>query len=156
MGYNTSIFPGGAETAVQPATVVPSATWQMLSSQVRTESLPQDMDAIWDGTKGYMSRLKYRTGRYLGRARQVLAYENVYKDLSDARLARRPSIFAPSSAPAAIKMRTCSKASPSSAKSHGAPARKNIISCRLPAAWRWSMAASPKWRPAKAKPSPHL
>ncbi len=86
MGFNTTMVPGGAEVAVQPASVVPSATWQMLSSQVRTEPLPQDMDAMWDAAKGYVWRFKYRTQRYLAKAQRVVDFAYLYKDVSDARL----------------------------------------------------------------------
>jgi preprotein translocase subunit SecA len=85
MALNTTILPASTESVV-PTAVVPSATWQMLSSQVRTEPLPQDVDAIWDGAKGYLSRLTYRTGRYLARARRVVGFASLYKNLSDARL----------------------------------------------------------------------
>jgi hypothetical protein len=85
MGYNTTIL-NETQTEVQPSTVVPSATWQMLSSQVRTEPLPQNFDAIWDAARGMTSRLKYRTRRYMERAQRVLDCEHLYKDLSEAHL----------------------------------------------------------------------
>ncbi|MGN6366697.1 MAG: prepilin peptidase, partial [Phycisphaerae bacterium] len=85
MALNTSILPSD-QLQLEPQTTVPSATWQMLSSQVRTEPLPQNFDAIWDAARGYLARFKYRTGRYLARAQKVLSYEYLYNDLSDARL----------------------------------------------------------------------
>ena len=85
MAFNTTILPSD-QLQLEPQTVVPSATWQMLSSYVRTEPLPQNFDAIWDAAKGLITRLKFRTGRYLARAQKVLDYERLSKDLSEARL----------------------------------------------------------------------
>jgi preprotein translocase subunit SecA len=97
---NVSIFPGGggpsdgqqfqqrqgaAQVGVSVG-VVPSATWQMLAEQTRTEPLPKNLDAIWDTGKGYLGRLKYRTGHYLNRARKVLSYDKHFAAMSDADL----------------------------------------------------------------------
>jgi preprotein translocase subunit SecA len=96
---NVSIFPGGGPSqngqqfqqrqALQGVGVdvtIPSATWQMLADQVRTEPLPKNLDAIWDAAKGYLGRLKFRTGHYLARARKVLSYDAYYAKMSDADL----------------------------------------------------------------------
>src|SRR3982751_1270220 len=74
-----------AQTDLQ-TTGLPSHTWQMLGNQVRTEPLPKDLDAMFDGLKGYLSRLKYRRGRYLARAKQVLTFDKVYTEMTDANL----------------------------------------------------------------------
>jgi preprotein translocase subunit SecA len=58
----------------------------MLSNQARTEPLPKNLDAVFDMAKGYLARLKFRTGTYMARAKKVLTYDKLYKDLSDARL----------------------------------------------------------------------
>jgi preprotein translocase subunit SecA len=58
----------------------------MLSNQARTEPLPKNLDALFDTARGYLGRLKYRTGRYLARAAKVLSYDKHYAEMSDARL----------------------------------------------------------------------
>jgi len=85
MAMNTPILPT-TELAQTPATGIPSATWQMLSNQARMDKLPKNLDAVFETGKGYLWRLKYRTGNYLKRAQRVVEMEGVYKDMSDARL----------------------------------------------------------------------
>jgi len=85
MALNLTTF-SNEQAQLQPQTIIPSATWQMLSNQVRTEPLPQNFDALWDAAKGLITRLKYRTRRYLDRAKIVLSHEPLYKNLSDAHL----------------------------------------------------------------------
>ncbi len=84
MATNTRMFSESTATAAAPTAAIPSATWQMLSSQVRTEPLPKNVDAMWAAVGGYMARLKYRTGHYLGRANKVLACDKMYAEMSDA------------------------------------------------------------------------
>ncbi|HVX85844.1 MAG TPA: hypothetical protein VH253_13770 [Phycisphaerae bacterium] len=97
MATNVSLFPGSESTEETPAlntratgpavTVgIPSATWRMLASQIRTEPLPSNLDAAFDTMRGYLSRAKYRTGGYLARAKKVLALEKVYGKMSDGAL----------------------------------------------------------------------
>src|SRR3954467_12353122 len=69
-----------------PVQSVPSATWSMLSNQVRTEPLPKNIDAMYDTIKGYIGRLRHRTGHYMGRAKRVLAYEKDFLHVTDADL----------------------------------------------------------------------
>jgi len=61
------------QLADTPVETVPSATWSMLSYQMRTEPLPKNVDAMFDTIKGYMGRLRFRTGHYMARAKKVLA-----------------------------------------------------------------------------------
>jgi len=58
----------------------------MLASRIRTESLPSNLDAVWDFARGYVSRIKYRQGRYLSRAAAVLSYDKHYSNLSESAL----------------------------------------------------------------------
>ena len=74
---NQSIFPTDQLSEAPVVASVPSATWQMLARQVRTEPLPKNIDALFDTSKGYLGRLKYRTGRYLARAAQALYHEKL-------------------------------------------------------------------------------
>jgi preprotein translocase subunit SecA len=85
MATHTQLLPTD-QLAQTPVEAVPSATWSMLSNQVRTEPLPKDIDAWFETIKGYMGRLRYRTGHYLARAKKVLANEKMYRDMSDAHL----------------------------------------------------------------------
>jgi preprotein translocase subunit SecA len=82
---NQTILPTD-QLAESPAAGVPSATWQMLAREMRTEPLPKNIDAMFDTIKGYLGRLRYRTGYYLARAREVLAHEKTYATMSDAHL----------------------------------------------------------------------
>jgi preprotein translocase subunit SecA len=82
---NQTILPT-EQLGVSPEQGVPSATWQMLARQVRTEPLPKNIDALFDTIKGYLGRLRYRTGHYLARARETLACEKAYATMSDAHL----------------------------------------------------------------------
>jgi preprotein translocase subunit SecA len=95
MAFNLTQHPS-QETEVPLVTAsqgIPSRTWQMLASHVRTEPLPQNLDAAWDMARGYASRLKYRRRRYLARAKKVLSYEPLYNDLSDDQLRERALDF---------------------------------------------------------------
>jgi len=83
MATNATILPG-SQAPINPGTGIPSATWQMLSNQVRTEALPANLDALWDMGRGYLGRLKYRTGHYLKRAQIVLRHDKTYAAMSDA------------------------------------------------------------------------
>ncbi|MCL2640855.1 MAG: hypothetical protein FWD53_08430 [Phycisphaerales bacterium] len=77
------------QTAVNlqvPTTALPSRTWQMLASKIRTEPLPSNLDAVWDMARGYVSRVKYRQRRYMSRAATVLSYDKHYGDMKDAAL----------------------------------------------------------------------
>jgi preprotein translocase subunit SecA len=82
---NQTILPT-AQLAEAPVAGIPSATWQMLARQVRTEPLPKNIDALFDTIKGYLGRLRFRTGHYLARAREVMALEKTYATMSDAHL----------------------------------------------------------------------
>src|SRR4051794_30678248 len=90
MAMNTSILPGDSQQQRQvlgtPAPGVPSQTWQMLGNQARTEPLPKNLDAVFDMGRGFLSRLRYRTGYYLKRARGVLGYDKRYAGMTDADL----------------------------------------------------------------------
>src|SRR5271154_2866982 len=87
MAMNTNILPTESLQNVGiPGQGIPSQTWQMLANQARTEPLPKDLDAMFDATRGYFTRLKYRTGRYLARARKVMTYDKFYAGMSDANL----------------------------------------------------------------------
>jgi preprotein translocase subunit SecA len=85
MGMNQNIL-DTADLVESPSPGVPSATWQMLARQVHTEPLPKNLDAFFEMIKGYAWRLKYRTRTYMGRAKQVLAMDKDFVNLSDARL----------------------------------------------------------------------
>ncbi len=99
MATNVSIFPGSESSestmpqsrASGPAVEIgiPSATWRMLASQVRTEPLPSNLDAAFDTARGYIARLKYRTGSYLARAKRVLALDPLYLKLADSDLRQK-------------------------------------------------------------------
>ncbi|HEY4330581.1 MAG TPA: hypothetical protein VGN88_12655 [Phycisphaerae bacterium] len=86
MAMNTSILPGQETMGALVSQGIPSATWQMLANQARTEPLPKNVDAVFDMAKGYLGRLKYRTGAYLARARKVLSYDKQFTEMSDADL----------------------------------------------------------------------
>src|SRR5262245_7345019 len=91
MAMNTRVFPTQQlptqqAPIVTPTAGIPSATWSMLSNQVRTEKLPRNLDAVFDMGKGYLARLKYRTRNYLARARKVLSYDKTFAKMSDADL----------------------------------------------------------------------
>jgi preprotein translocase subunit SecA len=96
MATNVTIFPGSESSESQmpqtrasgPAVEIgiPSATWRMLASQVRTEPLPSNLDAAFDTARGYIARLKYRTSNVLKRAKRVLALDPLYVKLSDGEL----------------------------------------------------------------------
>ena len=68
-------------------TNIPSTTWRTLAHRQKSEELPKGLDAVWDTASGLVQRCKPRAKEYIARAARVLAYENEYKDLSDARLA---------------------------------------------------------------------
>src|SRR5947209_2391438 len=90
MAMNIGLNPGGSQQQTQvPVSApvgIPSHTWQMLSGQVATEPLPKNLDAMFDVVKGYLNRLKYRTGNYIARAKKVLSYDKQFAALSDADL----------------------------------------------------------------------
>ncbi len=77
---------GTTQLSEAPVAAIPSATWQMLARQVRTEPLPKNIDALFETAKGYLGRLKYRTGNYLARAAKALSHAKIYADMSDAHL----------------------------------------------------------------------
>jgi preprotein translocase subunit SecA len=88
MAFNVTQHTMTAEVPSQgvPVAAIPSQTWQMLASRIRTEPLPGNLDAVWDLARGYVSRLKYRQGRYMARARKVLSFEKMYGAMTDATL----------------------------------------------------------------------
>jgi preprotein translocase subunit SecA len=85
MATHTQLLPTD-QLVNTPVDTVPSATWSMLSNQMRTEPLPKNVDAMFDAVKGYLNRLRFRTGHYMARAKQVLSHEKTYLDMSDANL----------------------------------------------------------------------
>ncbi|MGC9455782.1 MAG: prepilin peptidase [Phycisphaerae bacterium] len=65
---------------------IPAATWRMLSQKRDGRELPQNLDAIWDAAVGAVRRLLPRTTLLMRRARRILAMEDEFASLSDAKL----------------------------------------------------------------------
>ena len=65
---------------------VPSDKWSMLEQRISDRSLPKGLDALWDRASGFATRLTPRLRRYLHRAAQVLALEDRFSAMSDAKL----------------------------------------------------------------------
>ncbi|MHC4171822.1 MAG: preprotein translocase subunit SecA [Planctomycetota bacterium] len=66
--------------------VLPSATWRMLEQRVSDKPLPRGLDAAWDAGVGLIGRLLPRRERFLRRAKEVLALEKHFSQVSDAKL----------------------------------------------------------------------
>jgi len=58
----------------------------MLAQRPRGGELPKGLDAAWDAVAAFGTRLVPRTSRFLARAKKVLAWENHFRDLTDAKL----------------------------------------------------------------------
>jgi preprotein translocase subunit SecA len=58
----------------------------VLSQRPTPQELPRGLDAAWATAAGVTKRLAVRPGRFLARARKVLALEKDHADLSDAKL----------------------------------------------------------------------
>ncbi len=67
-------------------TAVPSTTWRTLAQRTGGKELPKGLDAAWDATAGLAGRMVVRTGRFLRRARKVLAWEKHFAEMTDAAL----------------------------------------------------------------------
>ncbi len=67
-------------------TVAPSALWRMLDQRVQTKPLPRGLDALWNSGLGLVQRLVPRRRSYLRRAERIVAVENDYTGLPDAKL----------------------------------------------------------------------
>jgi len=65
---------------------VPSSMWRMLASRAVSNKLPKGLDAAWDAAVGRVVPLVPRQGKLLREAQDVLALEQKYVDMSDARL----------------------------------------------------------------------
>ncbi|MCD6364741.1 MAG: hypothetical protein J7M14_02580 [Planctomycetes bacterium] len=61
---------------------VPSTTWRMLTQRSGGPPLPKGPDAFWDAALGMSKRLVMRRGRFMRRARKVLAWEKHFSDMS--------------------------------------------------------------------------
>ncbi|MCH7908560.1 MAG: prepilin peptidase [Candidatus Hydrogenedentes bacterium] len=66
--------------------IVPSDKWLMLEQRITDRSLPKGLDALWDRAGGFITRFTPRQRRCLNRAEQVLALENRFSTMIDAKL----------------------------------------------------------------------
>jgi len=66
--------------------LVPSDKWLMLEQRISDRSLPKGLDALWDRVSGFATRFTPRQRRYLIRAAHVLALEDRFTPMSDAKL----------------------------------------------------------------------
>ncbi len=73
--------------------VAASTTWRMLSARLPAKQLPSGLDSAWDAAGGYARRLFVRPGKFLARAKKVLALRKRFEDLSDARLREEATEF---------------------------------------------------------------
>ena len=60
----------------------------MLALRTKGEELPRGLDAAWDVAAGFAGRAVPRRARFLRRAERVLAWENHFAEMSDAKLRR--------------------------------------------------------------------
>jgi len=67
-------------------TAADGSTWRMLARRPRGPELPRGLDAAWDAAIGAGRRLGVRTGRFLARAKKVLALQGPFADAADAKL----------------------------------------------------------------------
>jgi len=70
---------------------IPSTTWRMLAQRCGGEELPKGFDAAWDAVRGLTGRIARRRQRFLRRAQRVLAWEEHFSEVSDAKLGERAS-----------------------------------------------------------------
>ena len=66
--------------------LVPSDKWSMLEQRMSDRSLPKGLDALWDRVSGFATRFTPRQRRYLIRAAQVVALEDRFSTMNDAKL----------------------------------------------------------------------
>ena len=60
--------------------------WQMLDRRIAGKSLPTGLDALWDMGIGYANRLVQTTSKSLKRAEEIVALENKYSRIAEAKL----------------------------------------------------------------------
>ena len=65
---------------------IPSATWQTLEQRISDKPLPRGLDAAWDAGHGLVAQLLTRRRRFLRRAENILALEEHFSQMSDAKL----------------------------------------------------------------------
>ena len=65
---------------------IPSSTWRMLEQRMSIEPLPKGLDAAWDVGVGLAGRVVLRRKRFLKQAENILAIENQFSELTDAKL----------------------------------------------------------------------
>jgi preprotein translocase subunit SecA len=65
----------------------------MLDDRVMSKPIPKGLDAAWDAGVGFINRLLPRQQRFLKRAEQVLALEEEFSDLSNAKLREAASLL---------------------------------------------------------------
>ncbi len=65
---------------------LPSTTWQMLEQRISDKPLPRGLDAAWDVGTGLAGWFLPRRQRFLRRAEKVLALEEHFSQITDAKL----------------------------------------------------------------------
>ncbi len=66
--------------------VTASATWRMLDRGMQDKPLPRGADAFWHAGAGVVNRLIPRRSRLMQQAERILALENTYASMSEAKL----------------------------------------------------------------------
>lgn len=66
--------------------VIPSMTWNMLNQHGTVEPIPRGLDMAWHRLAGGLGRIVPRSYRFLCRARQIVALEKQYSQVTDAKL----------------------------------------------------------------------
>ena len=67
-------------------TTIASSTWRMLGQRMSLEPLPKGLDAAWDIGVGLIGRVVPRRKRFLKQAESILAIENQFSELTNAKL----------------------------------------------------------------------
>lgn len=65
----------------------------MLSHRTRSKELPKGLDAAWDMAAGFARQMVTRTRHFLRQAEPVIAMEDKFKDLADAKLRAEAMAF---------------------------------------------------------------